>query len=109
MNRPAPRILLAIALLLGASVLAPLCVLTASCPMPCCKGTVAGCAEPCGITRSVPAPALPDVVTAVVTIDIDLTPMTLDVAPPPRAIDFDAHRVVHRDAPLYLANSVFLI
>ena len=109
MNGPAPRVVLAIALLLGASVLAPLCVLTASCPMPCCKEKPAGCAEPCGITRGVPAPSLPPVVTAVVSFEIDLAPLALDVPPPPRAIDFDAYRVVHRDAPLYLANSVFLI
>lgn len=126
-NRPILRAASAVALLLFATVIAPLCALMIACAMPCCEGksvpfvqsaAAAACAKHCAIRNTKASHELPDAVapsteTSQVAFALAGAENSADLAPatPPRlpAFSVESHHAVPGDAPVYLYNSVFLI
>lgn len=115
------KTIFAAAVLLFAAGIAPFCVLTAACSMPCCEGksfpfvkSAAGCGEHCGIRSNPASQPLPDAVTpatAIVLIGVSATANDVAPASPPQrpALSMESRHAVPGDAPVYLYNSVFLI
>lgn len=127
-NRPILRAASAVALLLFATVIAPLCALMIACSMPCCEGkslpfvqstAAAACAEHCGISSNTTSHELPNAVApsnetakiALASLAVAEASETLAPTPPPRlpAFTVESHHAVPGDAPVYLYNSAFLI